>query len=76
MSLRRTASLPPEAQESLEISEAFQEVRNLKFQCLVPEAYVTACYRYHTTSKVSETLAFTEDYLVVKGTLGATVGAT
>ena len=32
------ASLPPEAQESLEISEAFQEVRNLKFQCLVPEA--------------------------------------
>ena len=28
----------PEAQESLEISEAFQEVRNLKFQCMVPEA--------------------------------------
>ena len=31
-------SLPPEARESLEISEAFQEVRNVKFQCLVPEA--------------------------------------
>jgi hypothetical protein len=39
----------------LEISEAFQEVRNLKFQYVVPEAYVTSCYRYHTTSKVSET---------------------
>ena len=32
------ASLPPEAQESLEISEAFQEVRDLKFQSVVPEA--------------------------------------
>ena len=43
---------------------------------MVPEADVISCYRYHTTSKVSETSAFTEDYLVVKETLGATVRAT
>ena len=32
------ASLPADAQESLEISEAFQEVRKFKFQYVVPEA--------------------------------------
>ena len=32
------ASPPPVAQESLEIPEAFQEVRNFKFQYVVPEA--------------------------------------
>jgi hypothetical protein len=43
---------------------------------MVPEADINSCYQYHTTSKVSETQAFTKGCLVVKEILGATVSAT
>ena len=56
--------------------QAFVSARALwSFRFVVPEAYFTSCYRYHTTSKIFDTQAFTEDCLVVKGTLDATVGA-